>query len=315
MKTRSMFRFFCLGTLCASTLLAAAPMVRAQPSIKATDRPFIPLTSPPTHRILPGKIVFSMLVTPDLANAQSFYGQLFGWTFRPVGDDRTQRVEILLDSRPVGTMVSHAVRRAGQDVPFWMPFLSTSDTATVARTIRKQGGKVLFGPHRIAGLGQTVIVSDPQHGIFGALSSDSGDPVDQPIDPQPGSWAWASLLTPYPMASAGYYQQLFGYRIAAASQQDSTTHFIVTSQDRERASINTLPSGIDQKDKARWIQFVQVGNSATVAERAQALGGHVIVPTHIDRDGAQVAILSDPAGAVFGVIEPQGDVLEGGAVR
>ena len=99
----------------------------------------------------------------------------------------------------------------------------------------------------------------------------------------------------------------------AAPESDSGSHYIITTQNKERASINTLPDDVTQRDRARWVQFVQVQDTADAANRATALGGQVIVPPHVDRDGAIVAVLADPSGAVFGVIEAQKDMLEMGA--
>jgi len=309
---QSAFHKLWVGLLCSTSVLAAIPSAMAE---SAPVQPFTPLSTPATHRILPGKIVFSMLVTPDLTKAQVFYSQLFGWSFRAVGDGKIPRVEILQGTRPIGTMVAHAQLHPARDTPFWLPFISTSDTATVARVTRRQRGKVLFGPHQITGLGQTVIVSDPQHGIYAALSAQAGDPADQPGDPTLNTWSWATLLAPNPKEEAGYYQLLFNYKVMAAPEADNGSHFIIASQDKERASLNTLPDGMEERDHARWIQFVQVGNTADAANRATALGGQVIVPPHVDRDGAIVAILSDPSGAVFGVIEAQKDLLEMGAAQ
>lgn len=310
MAKQSAFQKLWVGMLCSTSVLAAIPSAMAQP---APTQPFAPLSAPATHRILPGKIVFSMLVTPDLTKAQVFYSRLFGWSFRAVGDGKTPRVEILSGTQPIGAMVAHALRHPDRDTPFWMPFISTSDTATVARVTRQQGGKVLFGPRQIDGLGQMVIVSDPQHGIYAALSALAGDPADQPGSPALNSWSWATLLAPNPGQEAGYYQLLFNYKVMAAPEADNGSHYIIASQDKERASLNTLPNGVTQKDRARWVQFVQVQDTADAANRATALGGQVIVPPHVDRDGAIVAILADPSGAVFGVIEAQKDILEMGA--
>ncbi|NVN43435.1 hypothetical protein HW537_05890 [Asaia siamensis] len=336
MSMRHVSRVFWLSVLCSTSLLTAVPAALAQPMLvplppapenytpehvpsptvaPAAPGAFDALTVPATHRLLPGKIVFSMLVTPDLARAERFYGGLFGWGFRPVGDGRTPRVEITLGTQPVGMMVAHKLDNPKRDVPFWMPFLSTSDNATVARVTKQHGGKTIFGPKPIAGLGQAVIVSDPQHGLYAALSAQSGDPADHDTDPTMNSWSWATLLSPDPRAAAGYYQLLFNYRIVASPEADSPQHYMLTAQDKERASINTLPPGIEPRDRARWVQFVEVNDSASLADRAQKLGGRVIVPTHVDRDGAQIAVLADPDGAVFGVIETQKDMLEGALPR
>lgn len=308
-----------LAALCAASQIYSAPLASAQaaPHMQAVSRSFDPLTAPATHRLLPGKIVFSMLVTPDLPRAETFYSQLFGWGFRPVGNGKTQRVEIMLGSQPIGTVVAHRLDDPRHDVPFWTPFLSTSDTATVARVTRKQGGKVLFGPKQMEGLGEALIVADPQHGVYGALSAQAGDPVDPQSSevaaiPALNNWAWATLLSPEPKAAAGFYQLLLNYKIVASPEEERTGHYMLMSQDRERASVNKLPDGIDQKDTARWIQFIQVQSSADTARKAETLGGKIIVPVHLDRDGAKIAILADPGGAVFGLIEPQKDDLSEG---
>jgi len=276
---------------------------------------FDPISTPATQRLLPGKIVFSMLVTPDLSRAETFYGSLFGWSFRPVTGGRHPRAEIMLAGQPIGTIVAHRLDNPKQDVPFWLPFISTSDTATVARITRHYGGRVLSGPHQWNGLGQAVIVADPQQGIYGALSARTGDPADMPNMPDFNRFSWATLLSPSPATAAGYYQMLYNYKVAAAPEADSGSHYILSSQGQERASVNTLPADVMPRDRARWIQFVQVRNSATMATRAVSLGGQVIVPTHVDRDGALISVIADPAGAVFGLIEPQEDRLEMGPAQ
>src|SRR5262245_11723679 len=51
----------------------------------ADPPPLPPLTTVSGSPRLPGKFVWADLVTDDVAAAQKFYGQLFGWTFREAG--------------------------------------------------------------------------------------------------------------------------------------------------------------------------------------------------------------------------------------
>src|SRR5260221_1242601 len=59
-----------------------------------------PLSSVPGSPRLPGKFVWADLVTDDIPAARKFYSQLFGWTFRTVGD----YVVVCNDDRPLGGM-------------------------------------------------------------------------------------------------------------------------------------------------------------------------------------------------------------------
>jgi predicted enzyme related to lactoylglutathione lyase len=44
-------------------------------------------------------------------------------------------------------------------------------------------------------------------------------------------------------------------------------------------------------------------DAAGAAAKAVALGGRVVVEPHIDRHGGKVAVVADPTGAPFGLME------------
>src|ERR1700733_11155929 len=46
-----------------------------------------PLVQPASSETHPGKMIWADLVTPNLKQAEQFYGGLFRWTFQPVGGD------------------------------------------------------------------------------------------------------------------------------------------------------------------------------------------------------------------------------------
>ena len=52
-----------------------------------------------------------------------------------------------------------------------------------------------------------------------------------------------------------------------------------------------------------WMNFVRVTDATGAAQKAVALGGRVLVEPRPDRHGGQLAILADPTGAPFGVME------------
>src|ERR1700735_2165579 len=58
------------------------------------------LTDPASGEHHVGKVIWTDLVTPDLNDAERFYGGLFGWTFRAVQGDSHYALA-LLDGTPV----------------------------------------------------------------------------------------------------------------------------------------------------------------------------------------------------------------------
>jgi predicted enzyme related to lactoylglutathione lyase len=83
---------------------------------------------------------------------------------------------------------------------------------------------------------------------------------------------------------------------------DSLRHVILSHDDFARVGVNQLPA-----DSARrhphWLNFVRVNDATDAAQKATALGGRVLVEPRVDRHGGKLAVIADPAGAPFGVME------------
>jgi predicted enzyme related to lactoylglutathione lyase len=254
----------------------------------------------------PGKVVFLELVTPDLAAAKAFYAGLFGWTYRDseVGDPR--HAEASLAGHIVAELVYKPVRATERRQPAWLTFIAARDVDATAREAARNGGKILFAPATVPGLGREAVLADPQGAVFAVLAQSGGDAPDVLADP--GDWIWASLLASDPDTDAAFYQALFGYEVFDLPAGPGTEHYILSSGDYARASVNTLPArgpGIHP----HWLNFVRVDDAAASARKAEALGGHVLVQPHADRHGGRIAVVSDPSGAPFGLMEWQ----EGGS--
>ncbi len=301
------------GLLAALLLGAAAlPALAAGPeaAMPAVPPPALPpLVQPPSQERHPGKVIFAELVTPDLATARTFYGALFGWTFRDIEVGSAQYAAAMLDGAPVGGIFQRDIPAGEHRQSAWITFVSAPDVDATAALAQGHGAKLLFAPHDIPGLGREAVFADPQGAVFAALQSSSGDPPD--ILPGPGKWIWSSLITSDPDTDAAFYQTLFGYDVYDMPTRADAQHFILASGDIARASANPLPPRAGAHPA--WIDFIRVDNAATTAAKVTALGGHVLVQPHIDRHGGQVAVVADPLGAPFGLLEWPDDASAGAA--
>ena len=61
-----------------------------------------PLNTPPSTEHHVGKVVWTDLVTPDLAVAERFYGELLGWTFQPVHAGASEYAVASASGSPLG---------------------------------------------------------------------------------------------------------------------------------------------------------------------------------------------------------------------
>jgi predicted enzyme related to lactoylglutathione lyase len=280
----------------ASLLLSLIAV--SSPSAASFDLP--PLNSPASTEHHAGKMVWADLVTPDLAAAERFYGGLLGWTFQTVHSGDPDYAIALAGGVPVGGLLQKPIPAGEHRQSAWLTFFAVHDVDASKRDALARGAKVVADtksyPHR----GRQAVLADSEGAVFAILDSSSGDAPDYLA--APGEWIWSSLLCQDPDAEAAFYQEMFGYDVFDLASDDGLTHLILSSDDYARASANAFPAD-SRRRHAHWLNFVRVASTADMLDKVVAAGGRVLVEPHVDRDGGLVAVVADPAGAPFGLME------------
>jgi predicted enzyme related to lactoylglutathione lyase len=288
-------RRFLTHGLCALSLQAACVA-----TVLAAPNELPPLVEPATAEHHVGKVVWVDLVTPDLDSAKKFYSGLFGWTFRDTHAGKRDYAVALLDGRPVAGLFLRPLKAGEQRQPAWLTFIAVRDVEVAKRTALEHGATVVSEPRNYPKRGRQAILADPEGARFAVLASSSGDPGD--FLAAPGEWIWSSLIVKDPNTEAAFYQELFGYDVFDLPNEDDVDHVILSTDDYARASVNAF-----HRDPSRrlphWINFVRVVDAVEGAAKVVALGGRVLSEPHLDRHGAKVAVVADPAGAPFGLME------------
>ncbi len=259
-----------------------------------------PLVQPPGTEHHVGKMIWADLVTPDLAAAKRFYSGLFGWSFSDAAGGNGSYAVAYVDGRPVAGLIQHATPPGNQRQPVWLTFIAVSDVDAARRKALDHGAKVVFEPRSYPSRGRQAVLTDPEGATFAILASSSGDPAD--LLAEPGEWIWSSLQVSDPARDASFYQALFGYEVFDVPNEDGLRHAILSSGEFARASVNAFPDASSGRH-AHWLNFVRVLDAASVASKAAALGGRVLVEPRLDRHGGNLAVIADPAGAPIGVME------------
>jgi hypothetical protein len=267
--------------------------IAAQPELPA-------LVDPANQEHYPGKIVFVQLVTPDLAAAKAFYAGLFGWTISDIHFGATEYGAATLENRPVAGLLQKPIKPGEHRQSSWTAFISTTDVDGLTKTAVQHGGKVLLEPYDVASRGREAVIQDPQGAVFAVLASSSGDPPEYLSGA--GEWIWSSLITTDPDADAAFYQDLFGYDVFEAPGDKTAQHFILASDNYARASVNSVP-GNGVHTYPHWLNYVRVADATAAAAKAVSLGGRILVEPRLDRHGGKLAVVADPLGAPFGLLE------------
>ena len=268
-------------------------------SAGAADFELPALNTPPSAEHHVGKIVWADLITPNLPVAETFYGALFGWTFQTVRAGRGDYAVALIDGRPIGGIMEKTIQANAPQQSAWLTFIAVRDVDAVKHVAVTHGGRVLADSKSYAMRGRQAVLADPEGAVFAILASSSGDSPDYLAEP--GEWIWSSVHAKRPDAEAGFYQDLFDYDAFDVAGDDGKEHVILSSGDTARASTNPLPD--TGRRHAHWLNFVRVDSVSSTVAKALGLGAKVLVEPHPDRHGGMVAVLADPAGAPFGLME------------
>jgi predicted enzyme related to lactoylglutathione lyase len=257
-----------------------------------------PISNPASTEHHPGKMIWADLITPNLAAAESFYAQLFGWTFQDMSTADSDYAVASLDGRPIAGVLQKAMPVGEQRQPAWLTFLAVRDVDAARGIALRQGGKSVYESKTYPRRGRQAVVADPDGAVLALLASTSGDPPD--FLAAPGEWIWSSVFAHDPKRSAAFYKAVFGYDVFDLPSDDGAEHVILSSDDYARAGIHTLPPG---HRRPHWLNFIRVADASESSAKAVALGGRILVEPYEDRHGGKISVIADPAGAPIGLME------------
>ncbi len=275
-------------------LLAGSAAIAAEPA-----RYWPPITDPPTEVRAPGRFVWVELLTLDVGTAAEFYGKVFGWTFQTFGpkDDLKTYTLVLSGETPIGGMV-YVLPKQPEKYPTsrWVGFISVDDVAATSALVEKQGGKVLVSPRQVGDRGTEALLMDPEGGMFGIIRSATGDPEDYLAGDD--QWLWAELWAGDAAKMAAFYQGIGPYELHDGAAKGEGAGFQLWSGGFARAGILPKSGSVP----TTWLPYVRVKNVADTVARASAAGGKIYTPP-TRMHGTSMAVIVDPTGAPFAVVE------------
>jgi predicted enzyme related to lactoylglutathione lyase len=288
---------------CAAMLVGTAGL-GAGLCLQADAGPFeLPaLSNPATGVHLAGKLIWLDLETTDLPGAKRFYRALFGWDYRDYHSDGVDYTVALANGKPVAGLVRRQSVNDTERRSAWLPFFSVADVGSTFAQALEAHAHVRSEPENLPLRGRQARLTDPEGAVFALITSSSGDPSDDPNPRARGTWGAPSLLARDPADEAVFYQKLFGYAIVGEPTDAGFERIRLSAGTQQRASVRRLPGGAGPAN-SQWISFARVFSTADTVRQAVKLGGHILVATTLATQGATMAILEDPTGAAFGVLE------------
>ncbi|MFI0895869.1 VOC family protein [Streptomyces sp. NPDC020983] len=237
---------------------------------------------------------------PDLAAAQRFYGELFGWEFEDQGEDFGHYTL----ARREGEAVAGLMPGPGPAAPpGWTVYFASPDARAAAARVTEAGGRILFGPDDAGESGVMAGAADPAGALFGVWQA--GGRQGFGVTDVPGSFCWAETWTREPGAVDRFYAAVFGYRSEQVGDGEHFDYAVWSPPSGpERRFGGRLALGADTPAGVPegFRVYFAVADCDAAAAAVRALGGTVPREPRDSPEG-RVAFVTDDAGTPFAIID------------
>jgi uncharacterized protein len=251
-------------------------------------------------RYQPGAFCWVGLATSDPSAAKAFYASLFGWQSEdlPAGEFGTYTT-LRRDGREVAILHRQTREaRAARAAPHWTPYVSVADADESALRVRALGGTLLREPHDLVDAGRVAAVRDPVGGIVSLRQARTHHGSE--LVNEAGALCWHELATLDVDRAKSFYGELLGWRY----ETDSSGSTTITNAG---SPIGTLCQRREHERTAgsRWIPYFGVESAQSTQQKAERSGARILVPP-VDSPIGRTAVLTDPQGATFALLERSG---------
>jgi predicted enzyme related to lactoylglutathione lyase len=249
----------------------------------------------------PGTFCWIDLATTDAAAVGKFYGELFGWetTDQPAGPDMIY-TRFSQGGKAVGAMYEMGAEMLEMKIPpFWMSYISVADADATAAKARELGANVQRDPFDVMDVGRMTVIQDPAGAYFSIwqpLKHIGADICNEPV-----SLTWNELMTNDVDKSGAFYTKLFGYT-ADTQNMGGMDYTMFMNGDKAAGGMMAITPEMGEGIPSHWGIYLAVEDCETTVEKAKSLGGQVYVEAQ-DMGVGRFAMLADPLGAAFGVIQ------------
>ena len=233
--------------------------------------------------------------TPNMEATKTFYSGLFGWeatSYPEMGGytNFTKGGKLVCGAAPTQSPDQH---------PAWGTYISVDDADATAQAVRENGGQVAMPPMDVSELGRMAIFQDPTGAFFGVWQP--GQHKGAQIANEPGSFGWNELDTRDMDAAKAFYTKVFPWT-AETNGEGESAYTEWKLDGRSIAGGMQMGSQFPADVPPNWLTYFVVADSDATVAKAKELGGAAIMPG-MDTDQGRIAVVADPHGAVFAVIQ------------
>jgi uncharacterized protein len=245
----------------------------------------------------PALPVWTDVASPDLDRTRAFYSGLFGWDAFTVPDPAAGGYGMFMQNEK--QIAGYGPVQSPEQPSAWSTYLSTDNIDATAQRVQESGGQVIAGPMDVMDQGRLAVFTDPSGAFISAWQPMQMQGTEQTF--QPGTFAWAELNTRDVEQAKDFYPGVFGWQ-SETTAYDGGSYTEWKVDGRSIAGMMEMTSQMPDSIPPHWLVYFAVENADQTVAKAQELGAGVLMPA-MDAGPGRFAVLSDPVGAVFAIIQ------------
>jgi uncharacterized protein len=246
-----------------------------------------------------GRFIWYELMSPDVAGARRFYGDVVGWTAQAMPMEGGEYTLLQADGAGVaGAMALTEDMKAGGVPPNWTGYVAVDDCDASVAKAKALGGSVFREPQDIPTIGRFAIVADPGGAVIAIMTPEPQDPPRPHQDTRrAGYTGWHELHAADLAQAWSFYSELFGWRKDGDFDMGPMgTYQLFANQDGQVGGMMTKQ---DNFPAPAWLYYFRVGDIDAAVGRVKAGGGQVLNGPMEVPGGDWIIQGVDPQGAMF----------------
>jgi uncharacterized protein len=242
----------------------------------------------------PGTPTWVDLAADDAEAAATWYAELFGWNCEP--QSGREYWVCKLDGEDVGGI---GPKQPGTEhLPSrWTTYLATDHIERTLEAVDANQGTELL-QRAVEGHGRMAIAADPNGAIFGLWQA--ADHIGTERSTDPGNLVWSEALSEDFETARKFYISVFGYR--AEEIGGYNRYAALYAADKPVAGTGELHPDFPAGTPPHWLPYFAVVDTDRTIDQVTSNGGKILGPP-LETDFGRMAVLDDPQGARFAVIQ------------
>lgn len=244
--------------------------------------------------------------TPDVAASEAFYRELFGWEI----PEHPQSGELggYRRAKKDGKDVAGVMPRMDEAQPtVWATYVSVEDAAATAEKVTAAGGTQMVEPMDVMGMGTMAVFTDPAGAVFGIWQP--GSFAGSEYVNEAGGFGWNELGTRDTAGAKEFYGAVFGWGTQEEESERAGTYTVWKVGEAMVGGMLDIDAvGLPAEIPPHWLVYFTVEDTDAAVEKVRSGGGEVRMEP-MDVPVGRFAVVADPHGAVFAVMQPSEETL------